>query len=1039
MLLEDVMLQDGHASPVTAPPNQARERRAPHLPFRRISMNYVPKVVFPTSTSKRSSVTSVLSTASLPERPSERRGSLDSLCSPTSPGSLLPSQQKGNRPMSSWSLGSIELDSRSRGSAVNVRARHASRPKPSPNQSKCHQAAEIKRRKVMFELWETETSYVQGLDLIYCNFLTPLVDSLSRTDQLLSPENLNAIFSNFVDIWNLHLSFQSDLDELFKHSASTSSSPAIAGPDNTSPPPQARHPPETVTNDTPDFHDFIRILLSHFPYLSMYNPFVTSFPHGISLLTTLSTAHRSNNSNSEVIGQRGFDPKFAAWLRNKEAEPVCRKLKLRDWMLTVVQRCPRYLLLIKDLISCTNEKDCAYTDLLAADTLLSKITSTMNEALRSHAQILSLLSLQRNTQNLPFPLITPGRSLLKRSTLVKVDRGSDQRVRDVLLFSDVLVWFSRGEREDWKLWPDWGFTSTESEPRVPARQSFVIQNSGKPVHQRANGVGNGLPSSCAEKPRMVRTRSRSDADVTTSSIRPPKSTGIPVSPTISLFRTARQDETQEEHWFYRGSVEILDVDVVSSPEDDCMFEVMSPHESFALYAGTPDERDSWVDAIRSTKIARMSSVQATLPNTTFTSSTSNKHIRRYLQALPYDPSLQLSAGTMRAKVEHFVPAIWVPDQKMETCMRCQTRFGWRLRRHHCRLCGKVVCATCSTMTFYIHDPLNEPPAADPARACNTCYDSVFPVLDQNDSRAVNQPRPGNEGVLRRFHPSTSMPSLALAITPATTLLPSVSSFNLFSLASFLRSTPSLIRRQSMPGTLEETSTLASSSGMHTPSDNVLGSSDEVPDATDSVDTETDAWSTSHHSRDSIFEGPTEDDTGVQRLAWQISETNADHTNASPPRTRCSSFSGLPQVPEVQSFAEDSTFEKVMSPMQATCATVPNPPVDVFARTVSSPGGADDLPSEPRGPNSMRRTSISPFPTSGPQLSVQGAPVVSQTRPRGDGSHRYSLILGSTIRSSATPARRSIPPSIANMGKYDSSTESAVVNKLAGILSHYTRP
>ena len=57
----------------------------------------------------------------------------------------------------------------------------------------------------------------------------------------------------------------------------------------------------------------------------------------------------------------------------------------------------------------------------------------MNEALRSHAQILSLLSLQRSTQNLPFPLISPGRSLIKRSTLVKVDRGSDRRIRDVLL------------------------------------------------------------------------------------------------------------------------------------------------------------------------------------------------------------------------------------------------------------------------------------------------------------------------------------------------------------------------------------------------------------------------------------------------------------------------------------------------------------------------------------------------------------------------------------------------------------------------------
>jgi hypothetical protein len=33
----------------------------------------------------------------------------------------------------------------------------------------------------------------------------------------------------------------------------------------------------------------------------------------------------------------------------QEKDPKLGKLKLRDWLLTVVQRCPRYLLLLKDL------------------------------------------------------------------------------------------------------------------------------------------------------------------------------------------------------------------------------------------------------------------------------------------------------------------------------------------------------------------------------------------------------------------------------------------------------------------------------------------------------------------------------------------------------------------------------------------------------------------------------------------------------------------------------------------------------------------
>jgi hypothetical protein len=128
---------------------------------------------------------------------------------------------------------------------------------------------------------------------------------------------------------------------------------------------------------------------------------------------------------------------------------------------------------------------------------------------------------------------------------------------------------------------------------------------------------------------------------------------------------------------------------------------------FLIVIESRTERDAWVNAIRTAKAARLSSFQVTHPGTTLTSSTSGAHVRRALQALPHDPaapseSPSLDSGTSkdprpvrRGKVDHFVPAIWVPDQKAETCMRCNSRFGWMKRRHHCRLCGRVVCGSCS--------------------------------------------------------------------------------------------------------------------------------------------------------------------------------------------------------------------------------------------------------------------------------------------------------------------------------------------------------
>ncbi|KAK7102506.1 hypothetical protein V1264_020714 [Littorina saxatilis] len=38
---------------------------------------------------------------------------------------------------------------------------------------------------------------------------------------------------------------------------------------------------------------------------------------------------------------------------------------------------------------------------------------------------------------------------------------------------------------------------------------------------------------------------------------------------------------------------------------------------------------------------------------------------------------------------------WVPDKEVPACMTCVRPFGFMTRRHHCRLCGGVICNKCS--------------------------------------------------------------------------------------------------------------------------------------------------------------------------------------------------------------------------------------------------------------------------------------------------------------------------------------------------------
>lgn len=160
-----------------------------------------------------------------------------------------------------------------------------------------------------------------------------MIASLDASHPLLSRAELTSIFSNFIDIWNFHRSFYSSLSTLLNLSTSSLCSP-----------PPALSP----------------LLLSHFPYLSLYSPFVTSFPVAMSSLTSVVAKNSS----------------FASFIAQQEADPRCRKLKFRDWLLTIVQRCPRYLLLLKDLITCTELDDLEHAQLTAVHTLVSKSMSS---------------------------------------------------------------------------------------------------------------------------------------------------------------------------------------------------------------------------------------------------------------------------------------------------------------------------------------------------------------------------------------------------------------------------------------------------------------------------------------------------------------------------------------------------------------------------------------------------------------------------------------------------------------------------------------
>ncbi|KZP11136.1 hypothetical protein FIBSPDRAFT_837909 [Athelia psychrophila] len=622
--------------------------RSTHLPFRRISIPSAPNLLH------RQSVVSVASFDSLPEEQQSAAGGLGA-------------ERNGQR--------------RQKGRPPSLDAIGKRNSKRSMNMRPVDEAKEAKRLRVIREFYDTEKAYVEGLDLIYANFLTPIISSLDTPHPLLSRDELTSVFSNFIDIWNFHRSFVSSLSDLMA---------------------EATPPPMAST------------LLSHFPYLSLYSPFVTSFPAAMVALNSLQAANTQ----------------FRGFVAAQEANPQCGRLRLRDWLLTIVQRCPRYLLLLKDLISCTDPDGAEYTQLVSAHTLVSKITISLNTSLHTHSQTLALLALQRATPNLPIQLITPGRTFLKRGPLLQLERSSARKEREFLLFSDCLIWLANAnaEKGDDELAEDWGWVaaSKDKEKEKEKRMSMGFMGLGR-------------------RPPMIRTRSKSAAELSSAlqfrahgsesgSPSPSSPSGNTSAPTSPMKRKARQSSNGgEEKWAYKGKCDLVDLEVVVTPTRDGEWrcELLSPEASFVVYASTQDERDEWCTAIRNAKSSLLASLNAMNPNSTLTSSASTHHLRRSLQALPHSPE-DNPRQPRRGKVEHFVPAIWIPDAKTESCMRCGKSFNWRRRRHHCRLCGRCVCAGCSSKTFFVLDEVSKS-STKSARSCDACYDTVFPLLDSADT------------------------------------------------------------------------------------------------------------------------------------------------------------------------------------------------------------------------------------------------------------------------------------------------------------------
>ncbi|ESP02327.1 hypothetical protein LOTGIDRAFT_238051 [Lottia gigantea] len=147
-------------------------------------------------------------------------------------------------------------------------------------------------------------------------------------------------------------------------------------------------------------------------------------------------------------------------------------------------------------------------------------------------------------------------------------------------------------------------------------------------------------------------------------------------------------------------------------------------QSTDSYDPKREESDLTKSFMESVRIRRRGFELSVSPRT-MTPSPSASPRRKISNVYLHPPILENTSSTPTSSPSKFImpsqpppPEKWVPDSSASVCMVCGVeRFSMFNRRHHCRRCGRVVCAACSTKRTMVQGVS--------ARVCNDCYQQIF--------------------------------------------------------------------------------------------------------------------------------------------------------------------------------------------------------------------------------------------------------------------------------------------------------------------------
>eukprot|EP01103_Thecamoeba_quadrilineata_P000487 TRINITY_DN1041_c0_g1_i1.p1 TRINITY_DN1041_c0_g1~~TRINITY_DN1041_c0_g1_i1.p1 ORF type:complete len:864 (+),score=169.79 TRINITY_DN1041_c0_g1_i1:34-2625(+) len=148
-------------------------------------------------------------------------------------------------------------------------------------------------------------------------------------------------------------------------------------------------------------------------------------------------------------------------------------------------------------------------------------------------------------------------------------------------------------------------------------------------------------------------------------------------------------------YIFHSEIRLEDLTIDDFPQKEGMqygFQMGSPKKTFIVLAATKEEKVDWMLLLQKT----IDSLQA-----------------RFRTLKKHENSANEAGSAIAGS--GFQAPLWVPDKDAANCFICRDDFSFVHRRHHCRICGQIVCRECSKYKLTL------PSTREQVRVCNPCY------------------------------------------------------------------------------------------------------------------------------------------------------------------------------------------------------------------------------------------------------------------------------------------------------------------------------